>query len=210
MRRLLPILILCASALPGLALGPVDGEAGVLYWKHTETLTIGPDSADQDGDAGAVHAEVWFLDRWGVRGAYWKSSPDTDAAGGDINSVHAELAFKLIAPTENTFVAADLGWRRIELGDFDTGGVRAGLQARFGFAGFVYAFGEVGWTPSMSDTGSLREVESKDAQAGVSFEPFPFLSLRAGYRFERIDFESSGAAGEIETKGPFAGLGIHW
>ncbi len=211
MRSLFITVFLALAAVPAWALGPVDGEAGLVYWKSTQTLDAEGASTDFDGDAPGAHAEIWLPGRWGFRGAAWRSSVDSDGSTGDLDYINAELSYKILKPTDNTFLAVGLGWQQVEFGDVDSGGVRASVHGRIGFLGFLYAYGQAGWAPSMSDFDVFRDVSSKDVEVGVSYEPLPFLSLRAGYRIQRLDFSVAGPDNaQLETKGVFAGAGVHW
>lgn len=211
MRSLYLAVLLALTAAPAWAMGPIDGEAGLVYWKNTQTLDANGSSVDFDGDAPGAHAEIWLLGRWGFRGSYWRSSVDSGRSTGDLDYINAELAYKLVKPTDNTFLSVGLGWQQAEFGDVDSGGVRASVHGRIGFLGFAYAYGQLGWAPSMSDFDVFRDVSSKDVELGVSFEPMPFLSLRAGYRVQRLEFSVAGPDNaELETKGVFAGAGVHW
>jgi hypothetical protein len=217
MRRALLAAAIVSTGGWALALGPIDGEAGVVYWDSETDVSLLSGTTTDDTSGAGLHAEVWLLERWGFRGAAYDSEGDSGQSTGGLRYINAELNYKFFKPTENTFLAAGLGWKRVEFGDADggsttdVGGVRASIHGRFGFAGFIYVYGQAGWTPSMSDVRGSDDFESQDAEVGISFEPAPFLSVRAGYRMEKLDFtviETGDAS--VESDGFFVGAGVHW
>jgi hypothetical protein len=201
--RIVPALALCcAVTVPALALGPVDGEFGAVWWAHDVKAENAAGAGSADGDAPGFHAELWMFDKYGVRADQFSSEPDGAGASGDSMSV--DLMWRPYSPAENTFVAVGLGWQTIDLQaaglDGDTSGARLAVEGRIGLLGQVYAYGHGAYSPHLDDAadsdplnGEFEDVEGYEVEVGVAWRLAPFISMRAGYRANSLDFVHSGA-----------------
>jgi opacity protein-like surface antigen len=218
---------LCACALlaigttPALAIGPVDGEIGAVYWAN-DFETAG---ASADAGAPGFHAELWLKD-FGLRATRFSSEPDVAQAGvenSDYTSV--DLMWKAFAPTENNYVAVGLGWEDVDLAtiglDGSTSGARVAVEGRVGFVGAVYGYAQAAYLPQLDDANSVvagltfEEMEGLEYELGVQWKMLPFMSMRAGYRANNVDYKLvDGLGGEesdtVESTGFLAGLGFHF
>ncbi len=219
MRRLIvaagaALLLSCVMALPASALGPVDGEIGALWWANEYDV----DGASAvDGDAPGFRAEVWMMKKYGVRAARFSS--DLDDIGLDSSDYSSlDLMWKAFSPTENNFLALGLGWEEMDMTgiglDGDTSGVRLSVEGRVGIIGAVYAYGQGSYLPSLDDATSagatLKDLEGFEYELGVSWKAAPFISFRAGYRENSLDYSSAGIDGTAETRGFLLGTGFHF
>ena len=219
--------LICLAAAPALALGPVDGEVGVIYWANEYDSSGGTTVLDSvDSAAPGFRAELWLLDRYGIRaGMYGSDLDDLDMESSEQMSV--DLLWRAFSPTSNNFFAVGAGWQETDLStiglDGDTSGARVGVEGRVS-AGVVYFYGQGSYFPSLKDAesssgvdGRFEEMEGHEYEVGVSWKMMPFVSLRAGYRvhsvdFVRTDFDLLGTtvAGNAETAGYLAGLTVRF
>ncbi len=199
--------------VPALALGPVDGEVTALYWdSDTDVDGVSEGSGDVAG-----RAEIWFLTRWGVSGAYFQPSPGGLLEGAELEYLNLDAKIKVFAPTENNFVALGLGWQTVDLSgeeSADTSGPRVVAEGRFSFK-IVYFYGRVAWLPELDDIAfgetTLTNGEGQEAEAGIQIKPFPFFQIFAGYRADKMSFDApEGGSFEVENKGPVAGIGFNF
>ncbi len=215
-RRLVPLLaLLVLVPAPALALGPVDGEFGVVYWMSDTDITIGGDSGNWNSEDIGFHGQLW-ISKWGVRAAVYKADI-SDLGGAQATYTHIDIQRKLIAPTENNFLAFGLGWQEIKLemdGSTSASGLRASAEARIGLVGVVYLYGEGAYYVAMGDFDSdLTNPDGWEVEVGVSFKPAPFINFRAGYRSHSLDFDTPGMApgtGSIEPSGVIIGASINF
>ena len=197
-------LLLCAMLAPvsAYSLGPVDAELGVVYWAHdVDSSDLGNASADGDG----AYAELWFANSWGLNGEYFTSDPDLPGMA-DSSSLSIDVMRRILSPTENNFVALGAGWQDTELTGGGSGeGLRLVAEGRAG-VGVLFVYGQAAWMPELGDAGIRKDLSATEIEFGVSFTPFPFLNLRAGYRSFETDFRG----GSQSSDGYLIGGAIHF
>jgi opacity protein-like surface antigen len=200
-------LCLCAQAADADNNG-VDGSAYLSWWSNN----FSADALDASFDAGTVgvEAEAWWSQRWGIKGSLFKSDVlENDSKGGP-DFLSFDVKRRLISPTQNNFLALGLGWQSVDLTkDADTEGFRLLLQGALGLTPVLSVFGHAAWLPGLVESDQLKDPKGLEFEAGIAVNPFPYLSLRAGYRQFNLDFNSP--AGENETsrsKGVVLGAGV--
>ena len=218
-RRLGPLVFvlacgLLATSLPARALGPLDVELGAYWWQNdVDAQGIEED----DGAAPAAWARLWF-GKWGVRGGYAKG----DADPWEMELVHVDVVRKIVAPTEQNYLALGIGWGRISIGPggdgADLDGVRLVADARANVAGIVFVYGEAAWSPWLGDPDGERgtfwygeDAKGYEYELGVELKIFPSTRLRAGYRLSRVEYDAVPRSGNPvgitqETSGFLAGV----
>lgn len=224
---LLAGLVVAAATLPALAIGPIDGEIGAVYWANEYDTRGGLASlASEDANAPGYRAEVWLFERYGLRaGVYTSDLEDVGMESSEYASV--DLLWKAFAPSKNNFLAVGAGWQEMDLTavglDGETSGGRLSVEGRVS-AGFVYFYGQGSFLPEMDDAesstgtdGRFEELTGHEVEVGVSWKLLPFVSLRTGYRthsmeFVRTDFDLLGSEidGEVESSGFLAGVTIRF
>ena len=210
LRLLAPLsLLLTLCPIHAYALGPVDGEVGIgaLY------ADLDPDdiSGNVDADTLFIYGEGSVGEHWGIRAAWYDSDVESDALS-DQRRLQIELRRKLIAPTDNTFLALGAGFENTELvNGSDSNGLRLSAEGRIGL-GFVYFFGRVGWVPFMEDAGNFDDITATEIDLGIHITPLPFLSIRLGYLEYELDYDNSGLVGGSgsNTSGYYIAGGFHW
>jgi hypothetical protein len=141
--------------------------------------------------------------------------------------MNVDFLWRPISPTSSNFVAVGAGWQQMDLAtiglDGETQGARALVEGRVGLLGPVYFFGLGSYLPSLDDTsasdpalGQFRDMSGYELDAGVAVTFLPFVSLRAGYRTQAIEYTRSGYVplpgeppsmdGEVDSSGSVAGL----
>jgi hypothetical protein len=218
------------TALPALAIGPVDGEIGAVWWANDFEVTEGDAGASASGDAPGYRVELWLFQRFGFEAAAYSS--DLDSIGADSSDYrHIDLLWRPFSPTDNNFLALGAGWQQMDLGtiglDGDTSGPRAVVEGRIGLLGPVYFYGLASYLPTLDDTrstdpalGEFRDMHGYELDAGVACTILPFISLRAGYRSQSIDYTRSGFVplpgepsqmdGQVDSSGYIAGLSFRF
>ncbi len=197
------------ATAPSWALGPVDGEIGLQWWSNNFSVDVS--EGETSGGAFGGHAEVWWQDKWGLKGSLYRSDLDeTGIESADHLSI--DVKRRLFSLTDNSFVAVGLGWEDIDLVDgTNSSGARLLLEGRVGVVGALYLYGQTAWFPSLDDAGQRTDLNGNEYEAGLSYDPFPFLSLRAGYRRFKLDFDDDTGSGvSTETRGFIFGAGLHW
>jgi len=221
LRLVVRVLVLTTMvATPALALGPVDGEVGALWWAN-EYATEG---ASADAGVPGINAELWWQSKFGVRA---KLFGDVDNTSSSSDYTAVDVMWKPFSPTENNFVAVGVGWQDMDFTAIDsfsgdTSGMRLSVEGRVGIVGMVYAYGQAAYLPSMGDASdSVNEYSDMDGleyEVGVSWKPAPFISVRGGYREAQLDYtrvefggaETSESSESSESSGFLLGVGFHF
>lgn len=205
---LIGISIFAALPLDSDALGPLDGEVGVEWWNSQYAGSV----LDGDLDVGSfsLRAESWLSDSWGLKGAYYNSDIEQGSLQNE-GRFSLDLKRRLISPTDNTFLAAGIGWENIQLATGgNSNGLRLSLDGRVGLLGMVSFYGQAAWMPALSDADSFSELSGTEFETGLVLDPLPFLSIRAGFRQFDLDYNSGLGNGSSRTNGLILGTGFHW
>ncbi|MFT5259993.1 MAG: hypothetical protein ACI9J2_001803 [Saprospiraceae bacterium] len=206
--KLLTVLFTLLLSQASFALGPLDGEATIEWW-NTE---LSDNVFDGDIDAGTLNlnAQGWWDQGWGIQGGISLS----DSSSGqfeDQQRFNFNLNRYLFSPTDNTYISAGLGWENIQLKSGDsTNGLRLSLRGQIGFIGLASLYGQSTWLPTLGDTNDFSNISGTEFETGIVFEPLPFISLKAGYRRFKLDYDFSGSTGGTTSSGFILGTGIHW
>jgi len=216
---------------PALALGPVDGEVGAVWWANEYDVSGDGGSITSDADAPGFRAELWFLQRYGVRAERYASEPDLALLdGADTSYTSLDFRWRALSLTENNYLALGVGWQQMSLDtiglDGDTSGVRLGVDGRVALPGLFYVYGQGAYLPSLDDApaidpamGRFEDLDGWEYEAGVAWNMAPFVSLRAGYRAQQLNFSQTGIeglapdtvyGGEANSEGFLLGLGIRF
>jgi len=224
--------ILCSllTAAPALAIGPVDGEFGAVWWANDFTVTEGGPGASASGDAPGYRVELWLFQRFGFHAAAYSS--DLGDVGVDSSDyLNVDVLWRAFSPSDNNYLAIGAGWEQMDLAtiglDGDTQGPRAVLEGRVGLLGPVYFYGLGSYLPALDDAksidpalGEFRDMTGYELDAGVAWTILPFLSMRAGYRTQAIEYTRGGYVplpgepaqmdGEVDSSGYVAGLAFRF
>jgi hypothetical protein len=219
---------LCGT--PAFAMGPVDGEIGAAWWANDFSASGNGSSVDASAGAPGFRAELWLFKRYGLRAERYSSDgADLGASSTDYTSV--DFRWRAFSPTENNFLALGAGWQQMDMATLglegNTSGARLGLEGRVAAGGLFYFYGQGSYLPSLSDTpavdpalGRFENMSGWEYEAGVSWKMFPFLSMRGGYRSQRVDFTRTGYEilpgeedsmdGAVESSGFLLGLSFRF
>jgi hypothetical protein len=168
-----------------------------------------------------LRADIALFKRLSLAGEYYQLSGEDDFDGLDQTQVTLDAKWRIIAPTENTFLALGLGYQSLEFDDlgetFDSNGFRAVAVGRFGFIGILYVYGRLAYLPSLSDIemGGQTFAEGDtgtDLDVGLGIEPLPILTMWVGYRTQEFEFKQPGGPGTltIGNTGAYIGAGAHF
>ncbi len=206
--RIFVTFLLLISSGGSFAVGPLDGEASIDWWGNE--LSGNPFDNTLDAGTLSLRAEGWWNKKWGIRGGLYLTDIDAPQFD-DPRRISLDVKRRFLSPTDNTFVAAGLGWENLGLESGETSnGIRLSLEGRFGLGGIATLYGESIWMPSFSSVNGLSNVSGIEFETGVVFDPFPFLSVRAGYRRFRLNYDLNNDSGNSISQGLLIGAGIHW
>lgn len=203
---------LLALAMPA-AWGQQAPYAGSGLLLHGTELDISVPSAELTGEPEQLRqSTIRLSEKWGLRSAYETLEREfATTAAGDHTSL--DLTRQIYSSVDSRFLAVGLGWESL---DFDNGdsssGVRLVVEGRLGLGASMFLYGQTAWLPSMEDVTGRSDLQGSELEAGVSYQPAPTFSLRAGYRRFRLNYvdDQSGLEDFSETGGVVMGAGFHW
>jgi len=223
MRGLLKKLVF---ALPALLLAipasAIDAEVELRYWQSEATLAFSGEPDESDGTPGLeLRGEVVPWKKLAVALDYYEGSGEGAFDGVDFSHFILDAKWRIIAPTDNTFLAVGLGYQSFDISEsgesYDTNGIRLVADGRFGFVGILYVYGRLAYVPSLSNIEMYGMTfaegdNAMDFDAGLGIEPLPLLSIWVGYRTQTYDFSEPGGPGSltIDNTGPYIGAGVHF
>jgi hypothetical protein len=187
-------------------LNPLDVDIGVGWW--SDSMDNGSGGAGNGGVSGV--SEIWLDKNWGVRGAHYTAS--LDDSGIDASD-HTSIDFRrrFFSLSDNSFLSLGAGWESIGLESGNSSsGLRLSASGQVGLSGSVSLYGHTSWLPGLDDVGELSNLEGQEIEAGLSFDPAPFVSVRLGYRRFKLDFDEGGSPSSSESDAFILGAGFHW
>ncbi len=223
MNRTFRILSILAAALvafavtPALAVGPVEVEAGALYWVHDLEVESEGESIKESADAEALFAELW-VNKLGFRAAWYKSDVDERMIKAEVDYKSLDARWKILKLTDSNFVALGAGWQQIDIDAMgesaDSSGIRFVVDGNVGLGKLVYLYGEYVYYLEMDgfsvDGLSTGDLDGYELEFGVSLKPFPFLNLKAGYRISEFEYDIEGATETWTPDGYYAGVSFNF
>ncbi len=191
------------------ALGPVDGEVILSLWNNQFESDLG----DGEADVGSLTAsgEIWIGDNWGLRLARFESDLEETELSNETRT-QVELRRRLISASDNNFFALGVGAESIDLVNGESSeGLRLSAEARLALTPITYFYGRGAYLPWMEDAGTFTDITGSELEFGVSFTPFPFVSVKLGYLTLDLDYENAGGSGgSASSDGILIGAGLHW
>jgi hypothetical protein len=216
-------LALLGLAGPADAAGPVDGSVGILWWDSEFDS-----GATADAAAPGFRGELWVHNKLGVRANMFRSDLG-DLGQEDADYLSADVMWKVLNPTEKSFIAAGLGWSDMEFTEsgiapmnVETSGLRASIEGRVGVLAMLDVYGLYSYLPDMDDSSPAvsdvyRDLKGQEYEAGVDWKVAPMIDLRFAYRSTELDFTHEPAPalgtaydGEMDSSGFMFGAGVHF
>lgn len=201
-------------SIPALALGPVDAEVGLGWWKTDLTVKAPSEERSWGNGGGSLRGEVWFS-KIGLRLTRDSSKGFSDGA----TYTAFDVGFKPVQLTGNNFLAVGLGLQRNEYktdeGPFpdksSATGVRLWAEGRVGFVGILYGYGTAAYVPKLGDLDlghghKLEDMKGREYEIGLGVHPTPFIWIRLGYHDSeykgdvQMNEKAQYAAGQSEVK----------
>jgi len=192
------------------ALGPVDGEIIVSLWNNQFESDLL--SGEVDAGSLAINGEIWLGDKWGLKAARYESDLEETAISNQ-SRTQIELRRRFFSLSDNNFLALGAGIEDIDLLNGESSnGLRLSLEGRVAVTPVTYLYARGALLPDMSDAGNFSNLTGSEVELGVSFTPFPFISVKVGFLRLNLDFDTADgdASSSTESDGFLIGAGVHW
>jgi len=189
------------------AIGPVDGEAGLMFWGVGDY-----ENTSFDTPLVGAYGELWLNERWGFRGSLYRINEETVINASD-EQTFVDFKYRLLSAGPNSFVALGLGWNQERFGaEGALSAPRLMGEARIDLLGFLRPYVEAGWTPSLGDLGARQNLSTLAVEAGLVLDPFPFVDLRLAWRYHITEYVGTvtGSKASEPHYGVLLGAGFHW
>ena len=189
------------------------------FLKWSEPLW-GPTNLFDDGQAWSLPpdtnyydstAEFWWQGKWGVSGR-WLQEEDNRLSTSTLvlDYYSLDLKRRLFGGDMDDYLAVGLGWENLQWNGNGSEGPRVVLEGRVGIGDILSFYGQTAWMPELYSDNGIGDLEGNRFEAGISLQPAPHFSLRAGYRHLRLDPGSATNEGGGESNGFILGGGFHW
>lgn len=197
------------ASTPVFAQESVVGAFDLDWW----ALDQGTDISDVEIESSDLSArsDLWFNQKWGVSSKLYRSNLE-NVNLDDTEYLNLDFKRRIFSVTDNTYLALGLGVQEVDYGNDSTSGARVLLEGRVGLGGVVYLYGQTAWIPEMDDFDGHSNVDGAEFEAGLSFDPIPNFSLKAGYRRFKIDYTNDRTNNDDSTDstGFVIGAGFNW
>lgn len=152
--------------------------------------------------------ELWS-DNWGLTANLLQNDND-DVFGLPKDSEYFNLDVKRrFGSLDNSNFELGLGWQQLNIeSQLEASGPKLSLSGRLNLKSSVQLYGTTSYFPELEDGLQNNDATAYELEAGVLYQPFPSVSLKAGYRYFSLDLEDP----EIEELGSSSGflLGTNW
>lgn len=152
--------------------------------------------------------ELW-ADNWGVSASLLQNDQN-DVFGLPEDSEYFNFDVKRrFGSQDKSNIELGLGWQELNIdSQLEASGPRLSLSGRLSLLPSVQLYGLTSYFPELEDEFQKGDATGYEFEAGLLYQPFPSVSLRAGYRHFDLDLEDP----DIEELGSSSGflLGTDW
>lgn len=177
-----------------------------LMWLSGDVNVSVFDNSEYDSFLGK--GELW-ADNWGVSASLMQNDQD-DVFGLPEDSEYFNFDVKRrFGSHDKSNIELGLGWQELNIdSQLEASGPRFSLSGRLNLFPSIQIYGLTSYFPELEDDVLKGDVTGYEFEAGLLFQPFPSVSLKAGYRQFELDLEDP----EIEKLGSSSGflLGTDW
>lgn len=163
---------------------------------------------DSNYESFIAKSEFW-TDNWGVS-ANLLQNDNQDVFGLPKDSEYFNLDVKRrFGSRDKSNIELGLGWQELSIdSQLEASGPKVSLAGRLNLHSSVQLYGTTSYFPELFDELQNNEATAYEVEAGVLYQPFPSVSLRAGYRHFSLDLEDP----VVEQLGSSSGflLGTDW
>jgi len=152
--------------------------------------------------------EIWS-EKWGVSATFLQND-DNDVFGLPQDSEYINLDVKRrFGKNDKSNFELGLGWQELNIdSQLEASGPKLSFSGRLNLRPSIQVYGLTSYFPELEDDLQNNDATAYEIEAGLLYQPFPSVSLKAGYRHFSLDLEDP----EIEELGSSSGflLGTDW
>jgi len=158
-----------------------------LMWLSGDTNVSVFDDSSYDSFLGK--GEFWS-DNWGVS-ANLLQNDNNDVFGLPKDSEYFNLDVKRrFGAQDKSNFELGLGWQQLNIeSQLEASGPKLSLAGRLNIMSSIQLYGLTSYFPELEDQLQNKDATAFEVEAGVSYNPLPSISLKAGYRHFQLDLE---------------------
>ncbi len=163
------------------------GSKPSLLWLSDDVNVAAVDGVEYESFLGA--GELWG-ENWGVTAKLLENNQE-DIFGMPADSEYFNFDVKRrFGSKGRSNFELGLGWQELNIDQqFEASGPKLSLSGRYSFTGSFQLYGETAYFPELEEQITDLNTSGFEIEAGVLYQPFPSISLKAGYRMFSIDID---------------------
>jgi hypothetical protein len=181
-----------------------------LMWV-SDSLNVPSFDQDASYDSSFLGSgEIWSKN-WGLSTQFLENENQVFGLPEDSSIFNIDVK-RRFAVRDNSQIEVGLGWQEFNIDSLlETKGARISLGGSMDFGSAFTVYGSTAWYPDIEEDFSKGESGSAvELEAGLLYQPFPSLSLKAGYRQFSLDSKSDSIDEIGSSSGFLLGSDLSW
>lgn len=162
-------------------------------------------------DSFVGKSELW-TNNWGVSAKLLQNdNRDVFGLPSDSQYFNLDVKRRVLGSKDKSNLELGLGWQKLDIASqLDASGPKVSLSGRFNVLKSLQLYGSTAYFPELADTIQNSELKAFEFEAGLSYQPLPRLSLKAGYRFFSLDLADPIIEELGSSSGFLLGTDLNW
>jgi len=187
----------------------LENKPSVMWLSDDISFGVFDNSIEYESFVGK--SEVWS-DQWGVS-AELLQNEQNDVFGMPADSEYFNFDVKRrFGRPDKTSVELGLGWQQLNIdSQLEASGPKLSLTGRFSLRNSLKLYGLTSWFPELEDEYNTDEqMTAYELEAGLLYQPYPFISLKAGYRHFALDLQNQNVEELGSSSNFLLGTDLSW
>ena len=159
-----------------------------LMWLSTD-LNVSSFTDDSSYNSFLSAGEIWS-NNWGVSASLLQNDSD-DVFGLPKDSEYLNLDVKRrFGGQDSTNLQLGFGWQELNIDEkLEASGPKLSVSGRFNIIDNFKVYGATSYFPELDDSLNDNDAKAFEIEAGLLYQPVPYVSFKAGYRVFELDLE---------------------
>jgi len=159
-----------------------------LMWLSTD-INVSSFSDNSSYNSFLSAGEVW-ANNWGVSASVLQNDSN-DVFGLPQDSEYLNLDVKRrFGGQDATNLQLGLGWQELNINEqLEASGPKLSVSGRFNIIDNFKVYGATSYFPELDDSLNDNDATAYEIEAGLLYQPVPYISFKAGYRVFELDLE---------------------
>ena len=180
-----------------------------LMWLSTD-VNVSSFTNDSRYNSFLSAGEVWSSN-WGVSASLLQNDSD-DVFGLPKDSEYLNLDVKRrFGGQDKSNLELGLGWQELNIDDqLEASGPKVSVSGRLNLIQNFKVYGATSYFPELDDSLNDNDATAYEFEAGLLYQPVPYVSLKAGYRVFELDLEDPAIEDLGSSSGFLLGTDFSW